>query len=105
MRPTLESLVTYSTADELRRAYAPTPIEVRRLFTTTAIELETDGWLVFAILSGPVPLFDVPRWVENLVTICVPTIECYPSKSLGAWRLHSDQREWYEYSGDLVRAR
>ncbi len=93
----------YLTAEAIRTAYAPTPIEVCRLFTTVPAELAGDGWLVEALHAGPVFLFDVPSWVESLVTIWRPTIEIYPSKSLGAWRVNGNSREWYVFSDDLAR--
>lgn len=99
---TLAELVTYGTAEEMRAAYAPTPPEIRRLFTADPAEFETDVWLVLAFQAGATPLFQVPNWVSALVQISVPTIECYPSKSPGAWRVHGNSSEWYVSSAGLT---
>ena len=107
MRPSLESVCArrFSSiaAEEIRVVYAPTPLEVCRLFTKDPAELAGDGWLVEALHAGAVRLFDVPSWVEQLVTIHHPTIEIYPSKSPGVWRLNANAHEWYVHSEDLAR--
>lgn len=103
--PTLESLITYGTADEWRKAYAPTPVAIRRLFVEDASELETDAWLVRALQADAVPLLEVPGWINDLAGgVEVPTIRCDPSKSPGAWRLYHRCREWYQFAQELARA-
>lgn len=108
LRPSLAHVLpSYAESEaelqRLRAAYEPTPVEVRRLFTDLPAALETDGWLVEAILARDTALFIPPQWVKSLVTIWSPTIKCDPWKSPGFWRINSDSREWYVTSEDLRR--
>jgi hypothetical protein len=95
----------YYSAAELRAAYGHTPMEIRQLYTADAAELAGDGWLIKAVAGGQVPLYRVPVWTTQLASeFWVPSICMYPSKSMGAWRIYSDRREWYVYTSDLVDA-
>lgn len=103
MRPTLESIVRPGEADKYRAAYASTPIQIRSLFTDEPVALETDGWLVEALIKRePTQLFEIPDWVDNVAGfVQIPNIQCYPSKSLGMWRIHHESSEFYRSSEEL----
>lgn len=105
MRPTLDAVIPYGTAEEMRTAYASTPREVRALFIDEPAALEGDGWLVEAMLAGDVPMFGYPKWVDGICTvIAVPTLQCYPSKSPGRWRVNANGHEFYVDSDTLAKA-
>jgi hypothetical protein len=89
---------------QMMAAYDATPAEVRRLFCESSEELEEWGtWLHSAMRCGPVPLFDFPAWVTDLLRapINVPTIQCAPDKSPGTWRIYHAQHQWHVTSEEL----